>query len=61
MSHYQEKGLSPLSVCQWRTLDILLTKLLLNTLEPYLVKCNLILLRWCALIFLELSMEKNIE
>ena len=31
----------PLSVCQWRTLDILFTKLLLNTLEPYLFECNL--------------------
>ena len=45
----------PLSICQWRTLDISFTKLLLNILEPYLVKCNLPLLRCCALIFLELS------
>ena len=42
----------PLSICQWRTLDISFTKLLLNTLEPYLVKCNL------PLIFLELSIKK---
>ena len=48
----------PLSICQWRTLDISFTKLLLNILEPYLVKCNLPLLRCCALIFLELSIKK---
>ena len=35
----------PLSVCQWRTFDISFTKLLLNTLEPYLVKCNLPLVK----------------
>ena len=48
----------PLSICQWRTLDISFTKLLLNILEPYLVKCNLPLLRCCALIFLELSIKE---
>ena len=36
----------PLSICQWRTLDISFTILLLNTLEPYLLKCNLLLLRY---------------
>ena len=35
----------PLSICQWRTLDISFTKFLLNALEPYLVKCNLPILR----------------
>ena len=48
----------PLSIYQWRTLDISFTKLLLNILEPYLVKCNLPLLRCCALIFLELSIKE---
>ena len=33
------------SICQWRTLDISFTKLLLSTLEQYLVKCKLPLLR----------------
>ena len=31
----------PLLNCQWRTLDISFTKLLLNTLEQYLVTSNL--------------------
>ena len=48
----------PLSICQWRTIDILFTKLLLNIIEPYLVKFNLPLLRCCALIFLELSIKE---
>ena len=50
----------PLSIWQSKTLDISFTKLLLNTLEPYLVKSNLPLLRYCALIFLELSIKKNV-
>ena len=48
----------PLSICQWRTLDISFTKLLLNIFELYLAKCNLPLLRCCALIFLEQSIKQ---
>ena len=35
----------PQSICQWGSLNISLAKLLLNTLEPYLVKFNLPLLK----------------
>ena len=50
---------SPSSFCQWELQSFhSFIKLLLYTLEPYLVQCNLPLLTCWALIFLELSIKK---
>ena len=47
----------PVSICQWKTFDISFLKLLLNTLELYLVKCNLPLLRCYAVIFFSCQLK----